>query len=211
VEFIGNKLPCDPVEIPGPWLNAGPYKIKRSGWGGTEVPYFYADSVNWIGEDNIKDFFISVTEIGDDGGYEWYPTGATPEEIASTTARGVRHLRRAFNSMVLATLFTHEDQIIMTESSWRQIISQVTSAVASYNPVYKSMDDAARYMRAKVNLAVSDVTAENELVSITCSGNNDMETQCYLFSDSGNQITFRLVTLPMVSSSVTPVTICITE
>jgi hypothetical protein len=211
VEFIGNKLPCDPVEIPGPWLNAGPYKIKRSGWGGTGVPYFYADSVDWVGEDNIKDFFISATEIGDDGGYEWYPTGNTTQEIAETTSRGVRHLRRAFDSMVLATLFTHEDQIIMPESSWRQIISQVTSAVSSYNPVYKSMDDAARYVRAKVNLEISDVTAENELVSITCSGDNDMETQCYLFTDSGNQISFRLVTLPMVSSTVIPITICVTE
>ena len=113
--------------------------------------------------------------------------------------------------MVLATLFTHEDQIIMTENSWRQIISQVTSAVASYNPVHKSMDDAARYVRAKVNLEISNVTAENELVSITCSGDNDMETQCYLFTDSGNQISFRLVTLPMVSSTVTPITICVTE
>jgi len=211
VEFIGNKLPCDPVDIPGPWLNAGPYKNNRSGWGGTGVPYFYADSVNWVGEDNVKDFFVSVTEIGDDGGYEWYPKGNTTQEIAETTARGVRHLRRAFDSMVLATLFTHEDQIIMTENSWRQIISQVTSAVASYSPVHKSMDDAARYVRAKVNLEISNVTAENELVSITCSGYNDMATQCYLFTDSGNQISFRLVTLPVVSSHVVPITICVTE
>ncbi|MBE0674737.1 MAG: hypothetical protein IH591_08760, partial [Bacteroidales bacterium] len=211
VEYIGNKLPCDPVEIPGPWLNCGPYKINRSGWGGTEIPYFYADYVNWIGEDIIKDFFISVTEIGDDGGYEWYPVGTTPEEIEETTARGVRHLRRAFDSMVLATLFTHEDQIIMPENSWRQIISQVTSAVSSYNAVYKSMDDAARYMRAKVNLEISQVTAEDGIVSITCSGNNDMETQCYLFTDSGNQISFRLVTLPIVTNSVNPITICVTE
>lgn len=202
IEFIGTKIPCDRtpgIDYPGEWLNAGPYRIGRYGRGGGGLPHFYADSVNWNGED----FFVSLTEIGDDGGYEWYPI----YDVASNTARGVRHLRRALNSMVLPVLFTHENQLEMSADDWRMTLSGITSAVSSYNPVYLSMDNAVQYLRAKENIEITNVTVDNDLISISCSGVNDMETKCYIFSESNNLISSRLITLPQVNSNSISVTI----
>lgn len=202
IEFIGTKIPCDRtpgIDYPGEWLNCGPYRIDRYGRGGGGLPHFYADSVNWEGEA----FFISLTEIGDDGGYEWYPI----YDVASNTARGVRHLRRALNSMVLPVLFTHENQLEMSAEDWRLTLSGITSAISSYNPEYTSIDNANLYLRAKENIEINNVTVDNGLVSISCSGVNDMETKCYLFTESGNLISFRLITLPRVTSNSVQVTI----
>jgi hypothetical protein len=113
--------------------------------------------------------------------------------------------------MFLPVLFTHEDQIISTASEWRQILNGITSAVSSYNPEYRSMDYAVQYGRAKENINISNVTSDGGLVSITFSGVNDMPTKCYLFTGSGNQISYKLVTLPLVSSNSTSVTLGILE
>ena len=199
VEFIGTKIPYDPVPYPGQWLQRGPYRINRSGWGGQEMPLFYADSITWVG----NQFFICMTEIGDDGGYEWFPTS----DIASTTATGVRHLRRALDAMVIPTLFTHEDQLNMSPQSWRQILGGVLSAISSYNPEQRSLDYAAQYARAKVNLKITNVVTENNLVSITFTGINDMATKCYLFTETNDQISYRLISLPLVNSITVPVTV----
>jgi hypothetical protein len=207
IEFIGTRIPYDRtpgVDYPGEWLQCGPYRLApRSGWGGPGVPIFYNGYVDWPG----GDFFISLTEIGDDGGYEWYPV----QDVNSNIARGVRHLRRALNGMFLPVLFTHEDQIITTASEWRQILNGITTAVSSYNPEYKSMDYAVQYGRAKQNINISNVTSDGGLVSITFSGVNDMPTKCYLFTGSGNQISYKLVNLPEVSSNSSSVTLGILE
>lgn len=207
IEFIGTRVPYDRtpgVDYPGEWLMCGPYRLPpRTGWGGPGVPIFYSGTATWPG----GDFFFSLTEIGDDGGYEWYPV----QDVASNIARGVRHLRRALNGMFLPVLFTHEDQIISSATEWRQILSGITTAVSSYNPEYKSMDYAVRYGRAKENINITNVTSDNGLVSISCSGINDMATKCYLFTESGSQISYRLITLPQVTSNTTPVTVGVLE
>lgn len=208
VEFLGTKITYDPVPYPGNWLNNRPYRINRDGWGGTGVPHFYADSINWMN----TPFYLCLSEIGDDGPpltqYEWYPGTGTVTEVI---ARGVRHLRRSLNSMTLPVLFTHEDQMTMTASAWHLILSGVTAGVSPYNPEYKSTDDAVTYIRAKSNLVIRDVGSNDGLVSISVVGANDMETKCYLFTETGGQITHRLVTLPRVENTAIPVNLCVND
>jgi hypothetical protein len=157
-------------------------------------------------------FFLCLSEIGDDGPthsqYEWYPGSGTVSEVI---ARGVRHLRRSLNSMTLPVLFTHEDQITMTASDWHLILSGVTTGVSPYNPDYMSTDDAITYIRAKDNLVIRDAGFDNGLVTISIVGANDMDTKCYLFTETGGQINQRLVTLPRVENTVVPVNVCVNE
>ena len=203
IEFIGTKIECDRIRgvyYPGSALELEPYMVNRYMHGGPGAPFFYADSVNWNG----NDFFICLTEIGDDAGYEWAPHVVS---VDVAIARGVRQLRRALNSMVLPVLFTHEYYLDKTAEEWREILGEITSAVASYNPEYKSTDDALRYVRAKKNIRINDAREDNGLISISCTGVNEMQTSCYLFTESDNQITHRLISLPRVTSSATPVTV----
>lgn len=204
VEFIGTKIPYDPVNYPGYWLNNGPYRINREGWAGAGIPHFYADDINWLG----NEFYLCLSEIGEGGSYEWYPGTGSVFEV---TAKGIRTLRGSLNSMTLPVLFTHEDQITTTASEWRQIISEITSAVSSYNPMYLSMDNAVAYIKAKEDIEIVSVYTNTGLVSISVSGDNEMETKCYLFSETGDQISHRLITLPRVTSAEIPVTLCVND
>jgi hypothetical protein len=202
IEFIGTKIPYDPSPYPGESLALGPYKKNWTEWGGPGKPYFFADSVHWLG----NPFFISITEIGDDGGYEWYPNIGTTQEVI---ARGVRHLRRALNGMFLPTLFTHEYNLLVNipATTWREMISGVTGAITSYNPEYRSMDYAVKYVRAKDNLRITNFTDNDNMVYVTVTGVNDMETRCYIFTESGGQISSEMVTLPRVTNSAAQVSV----
>lgn len=204
VEFIGTKIPYDPVEYLGPWLEYGPYRINREGFAGHGAPHFYADSVNWEG----NPFFLCLSEIADRGTYEWYPGSLTVNEA---TAKGIRTLRKSFISMTHGVLFTHEDQITMTANEWQQIISGVVTGVASFNPEYLSIDAAAEYIRAKCNITINNVLYEDGVVSISVTGANDRATKCFIFNESEGQITQRLVLLPEVTNTVNPVIISVND
>jgi hypothetical protein len=200
VDFIGVHWLPDLSYSPAPsWLNCGPYRINRNGTSSTSDarPVYYGGYVNLSG----VQFFNCLTEIRDDGGYEWFPDNS----VSSTAARGIRHLRRSFNSMVLASLFTHEQTWIanITPANWRSILSQVTSGVAAYNPEYTSMDYAVKYIRAKSNLHITNVVDNSTSVDISYSGNNDMTTRCYLFTEQGGAISSTFVSLPQISGSST--------
>lgn len=199
IEFLATHMDHSTSWYSSEWLNCGPYRIDRVGRPAEVRPVYYGDYVDW---DGFEYLFNCVTEIRDDGGYEWSPSG---DDIQETVNRGVRHLRRAMNSMVLPTLFTHDNYLEMSESSWRAIISGVTSAVSSYSPEYRSMDYAVQYIRAKSNISITNVTENETLVNITYAGTNDMDTRCFLFTGTGNQITHRLITLPQITTG--PVTI----
>jgi hypothetical protein len=190
IEFIGTHMMFGNSYYTS-WLNRRPYRIGRDGAAYSNRPVYYADYVGWGG----FDFFNCVTEIRDDGDYEWYPS---EQNIPSTIARGVRHLRRALNSMVLPTLFTHDYYLTMSSDSWRTILGSVTSAISTYSPEYKSMDYAVKYVRAKSNIRVTNISETGTLVNITYSGANDLDTKCYLFTESGNQISHRLILLDKI-------------
>ena len=195
IEFIGTHMPLGQPYGGETWLPGKPYRVPdaylhRAPSG---LPVFYADYISGSG----YTFFDCVAEIRDDFGYEWYPD---PSNLQHTIARGVRQLTRSLNSMVLATLFTHYNYLDFTETNWRTVLTEITNAITPYNPEYRSLDYAAQYVRAKNNLSITNVSDDQSIVNITFTGNNDMDTKCYLFTESGGQITSRLVLLPMINS-----------
>jgi len=202
VEFIGTHM------IPGgeyylsDWLNLGPFRINRYGSADERRPVYYADTITING----ATLFNCVVEIRDDGGYEWYPRD---EQIGSTIARGIRHLKRSFNSMALASLFTHENYIDqISEANWNTILQQVTSNITDYNPIYVTTDYALQYIRAKKNLTLLDVVKKQDHTEIFYSAGNDMNTKCYYFTEENGVITSRFVDLPQYNGintiTVTP-------
>jgi hypothetical protein len=177
-----------------PWLNRGPYRLNRYGYYGEIRPFYYADTVTISG----AQFYDIQIEIKDDGGYEWYPDSDVP----ATTARGIRHLRRSLNSMVLAQLFTHEDYIRgISVASWNQIIQQVTSNIGEYSPVFTTIDYAAQYVRAKNRVKLLDVVGNQNGAQIYFQANNDMATKCYYFTEQNGQIQYRFVDIPQANGS----------
>lgn len=194
IEFIGTHMAFG-TRYGSFWFDLGPYRIPDAyTFRSSDIfPVFYADDIDGGGHT----FTICLTEIRDDSGYEWLIREKTTPDII---AQAVRQLTRSLNSMALPTLFTHQDQLEPTPALWRTILSSVTSNIASFNPVYTSMDYAVKYIRAKNNILLTNVSDEGSLVNITFSGVNDMDTQCYLFTESANVISQRLIALPQISS-----------
>jgi hypothetical protein len=194
-EFIGiHMLPDNFYYYPTPWINCAPYRINRNGMSDSQLPVYYGGYI----ELNGIDFFNCLTEIRDDGGYEWYPDN----NVTTTVARGIRHLRRALNSMVLACLFTHEYYFApISTTNWREIVGQITSAISGYDPEYTSMDYTVSYIRAKTNIRITNVTAGSNDIQISYAGHNDLDTKCYLFNENNDQIDYRFVILPQINGS----------
>jgi hypothetical protein len=197
VEFLGIHMLPDQLyysDTNTPWINCAPYRQNRNGVVFTTSPVYYAGDITLNG---IR-FFNCITEIRDDGGYEWYPDN----NISTTSAMGIRHLRRALNSMVLSTLFTHEYFLAnITADNWRTILGQVTLAISGYNPEYTSMDYAVKYIRAKSNIRITNVLENSSSLEISYTGSNDMDTKCYLFTEQFGQINYRFIPLPQINGN----------
>ena len=196
-EFLGIHMLPDQFYFADPapaWINCEPYRINRNGYATDGRPVSYGGNITLNG----IQFFNCVTEIRDDGGYEWFPDN----NVTTTSARGIRHLRRALNSMVLTTLFTHEYHLVdISSDNWRTILSQVTLAINGYNPEYTSMDYAVKYIRAKSNIRIANVMENSSSLEISYTGSNDMDTKCYLFTEKSGQINYRFIPLPQINGN----------
>jgi len=202
VEYVGTQL------VPGtaygnPWLSAGPYRKFETGNSSSRVaPSYYADFLTVPGHPQFHErFFNCVTEIRDDAGYEWYPTANVPGSVG----RGTRQLKRALDSRVLATLFTHEYFLPdIPSDNWRSILQGITNEIAPYRPMFMTMDSACQYLRAlhtsSIASSVSDPTTG--LVETILSGRSDVPTMFSLFPLAGGQIVERAVDVPPFDGSV---------
>jgi hypothetical protein len=181
------------------WLKVGPFRryerpggcfpdrSRRSG-----RPVYYADFVNLAD----RQFFDCVTEIRDDAGYEWKPDN----DVAGTVARGVRQLRRALDSMALAVLFTHETDHIhkIQPDRWAAAIAGVVAGIASYDPIYATLDEAVRYVRAtrtsRLQTCRYDPATGQVIASVV--GHSDVLTHFHLFGEVGDEMAVTLVGIP---------------
>jgi len=194
-----NKDPDLPWDVTSPWIKGGPFRLYEEPGTSTKEPEFrgnnpvyYADFVELAG----RTFFNCFTEIRDDAGYEWSPDN----DVKATVGRGVRQLKRALDSMALAVLFTHETDYIYSiePDNWDRELRGVSEGIADYNPVFLTMDNALKIVRAcKTSRLVScDVDTSTGDVAVSFSGTAGMPTGLYLFTERGDEIISRLVKVP---------------
>jgi len=196
-DFLKSKFVAlaKPVDVPygenTDWLVSGPFRLSEkpgtsTGWTreGGPRPVYYADFMQ-LG--NIE-LFNCLTEIRDDAGYEWAPDN----DVEVTVGRGVRQLRRAFDSRALAVLFTHEtDYVYLIEpENWDKELELISEAISASNPIYMTMDDALAIVKAYVSSNISSIEydVENHNFLISFEGDADVETWIQIFTEDENII-----------------------
>lgn len=149
---------------------------------------YFADYLKVNGQPQWDNrYFVVVTEIRDENGYEWAPNN----NVAGTINHGVNQLKRAMDGFYLPQLFTHEYYIqAITPANWDSILTGVRSGIDDYNPEFVSMDYAAQYVRALHNTAIVDALYDSASSRVTVSfqGNGDMPTRFAVFTGSGDAI-----------------------
>jgi hypothetical protein len=189
-----------------PWLIAGPYRLYETPRSGTSnlYPMYYADFYSVPGHPEFDgQFFSCFTEIRDDATCgEWCPDNDVPGSIGG----GTRQVKRAFDSLILGALYTHEWNVSpITTNNWRAILQGITNNLAAYNPIYVTYDYACQYLRATrtSRLTASDYDALSGRVNVTLSGSTDLDIQVSVFVGPDNSITSSSATVPAFSGSTT--------
>ncbi|MBE0676934.1 MAG: hypothetical protein IH591_19925, partial [Bacteroidales bacterium] len=211
IDYLGTIIPLDYLSnIPTtPWINCGPFRVGRNGIANQPVerPIYYAGEVSFNVENIDYEFFNCITEIRDEGSTDWYVSN----DVGSSVYYGVRRLRRALNSMILPTLFTHFYYIDdITPENWTSILTQVVGQIeGEYDDIeYKSIDDAIKYIIARDNITITDVNTDDEYYFVSYEGNNDMDTEFYLFTENvSGEILSTIKSLPMITAGDGTVTV----
>jgi hypothetical protein len=202
VEYVGTQMvPGNPYDG-STWLRGGPYRLFEVPQSARNtLPGTYSDFLQIPGHPEFDgDFFNCITEIRDDAGYEWYPSN----DVQGSIGRGTRQVKRALDSMVLATLFTHQQHIAeISDSNWREILRGVDNNVSSYKPIYVTMDYACQYLRAMKTTSIQSGEYDPVLNMVTTRliGDSDIPTQFYLFTEKEGVILDTMVNTPIFSNS----------
>jgi len=199
-----------------PWLTVGPYRLYDTSGSPTDYlhPVAYAGFFQVPGHPEFDgQFFSCVTEILDDAACgEWCPVDT---DISGSIARGTRQLKRAFDSMVMGALYSHEwrlnpipetaNQIPMTTNNWRAILQGITNNLAPYNPIYVTYDYACQYLRATrtSRLTASDCDPLSGQVTVSLAGSADLDLQVSVFLGQDNSITSSVILVPAFSGGTT--------
>ena len=207
-EFVPIEVVPGTVEYatPGaPWVTNGPYRLYESPQPGqVQWPTYYADWLTVPGRPEFDGQFFNIySEIRDvaDCG-EWCPDN----DVAGSISRATRMAKRALDSMVMATIFTHESYISpISAANWQAILEGITNDLAGCNASYVTLDYASQYVRATrtSRLAGGAVDPVSGQVTASFSGKADLDTQVYVFVGADSAITNRLATVPLFSGSIT--------
>ena len=217
VEYMGICFPPGGAWLANPpWLMAGPYKLYETPRSGASMAYpmVYADFYPVPGHPEFDgQFFNCVTEIRDDVACgEWCPSNS---DVAGSIGRGTRQVKRAFDSLVHATLYCHEwflipipqssNQTPITTNNWRAILQGITNNLAGYNPIFVTYDYAAQYSRATrtSRLATGNYDPVSGRVTATLSGSSDLDMQVSVYMGQDNAISASPAMVPAFSGTST--------
>jgi hypothetical protein len=194
-----------------PWLVAGPYRLYETPLLGESLyPLFYADFLPIPNHPEFDgQFFDSYTEIknmnpaqtnpNSDG--DWGPT----TDVNSSVTHGFLQLKRALDSQILATVFTHENFIApIPDSTWRSILQGITNNLAPYNPIYVTLDYANQYMRATrtAKIGPCQLDPHSGQVSVSFTGKTDLALSVYTWLGADNSISDLVGTVPPFTNSI---------
>ncbi len=200
VEFVGIQMNPG-TNYGSPWVMNGPFRLFETGSSSAVTPQYYADFLAVPGHPEFDgQFFNCVTEIRDDAGYEWYPSS----DVQLSIDRGTRQSRRSLDGMALTTLFTHGQHVIgIPAQSWRDILQGITNNLQAYDPMMVTLDHACQYVRAMhtSDIAASIYDPDTRELNTSFSGDTDMATMFYLFTDQGSTIQHILVDVPLFSGT----------
>ncbi len=203
-EFVGIQMPADASYFSGARLNCGPYRKYTQRACGDSRPVYYADYLSFPHNPRIdKKLFNCVTEIRDICGYELAPTN----DVEATIKNGIAQLRRAITSGIPSTVFTHESMWIqrITPKNWEAIITGITEGVSDLNPVYDTLDNINKYVRASYNIKIEKAAAD-ELgnLNLSIKGVNDMDTKCFMFTEENGEIIAKEHIIPKAGGVMCP-------
>lgn len=202
-EFVGVHMPNDAHYRSFTGIKCGPYRKYSALPPHAARPVYYADYLEFPNNPEIdRKLFNCVTEIRDVRGYELKPSN----DVENTVDSGVRQLRRAILSGIPAVLFTHESCWIqqITPENWEAEMAGITEGIADLNPVFETMDNICKYVRANHDIAIeSAIFKDDGKLEITVCGNNDMETKFVVYGDEGGKITENWYDLPIVDKEIT--------
>jgi len=201
-EFIGIQMPPDSSYFSGAKLCCGPYRKYHQLPCGASRPVYYADYLQFPDNPEIDGkLFNCVTEIRDVRGYEFAPTN----DVESTIESGVTQLRRAILSSVPAVLFTHESKWIqrITPERWEAELHAISSGINDLAPIYDTLDNICRYVRASFNISISSSTVDKgNRLTLSLDGENDIPTKCIVFTEKSDKIHGEWHDIPTVSGKL---------
>ncbi len=196
------------------WLVAGPFRKYVPTLLATEnLPLCYADFFEIAGHPELSGrFFNCTTVIRDDPPCnEWCPSN----DVNTTVGHSVRILKRAFDSLAQAVLYSHEAYIqsngvgpvytpSITTTNWRTILSSITNQIADYNPQYVTLDYSCQYIRAtrttKITAAAFDPSVGQ--MNMTFTGRADLNLSVQVYVGEDNAITNIAATIPAFTNSI---------
>ena len=200
VRFIGTVI--NPGRLYGdPWIRGGPYRIYEPPQSSSgSVPLHYNHPISIPNSQYNGQFFNCLTEIRDETGYEWFPDN----DVHNTVGRATRQLKRALDSMTLATLFTHEPYITnISTGNWTTILNSLTQNIASYNPIYVTIDYACEYLRALYTTSIESSIYDPlyQRVDITLFGLASVPVHLHMFTEVAGTIITNAIDIPAFSGS----------
>jgi len=108
--------------------------------------------------------------------------------------------------MALAVLFTHETDHIykIRPEAWAAEMAQVAEGIADYNPIYVTLDEGVRYVRATRTSHLESCRYDPSTGEVVApfAGYADMPTHFFLFTESGDELHARLVDVPAFEGEI---------